>query len=67
MEVNLGVPDAKSGCSGNALDEHCGEDLSQGGRTEHVHVGLYEGELINDSRSAIDPGKVFKWSISKPT
>ena len=51
------------------MNELCGTTLVQGGRTDHVHVGLYEGEVISIlTGRPIDPETFFNWRpvISTP-
>jgi murein DD-endopeptidase MepM/ murein hydrolase activator NlpD len=58
--INMGDEIAYSGCT---TVPSCGIELGGGGRTDHVHVGLYEGENPSDSHGKpIDPAKFFKWS-----
>ena len=56
-----------AGCSGNASQENCGIDLAHGGRTDHVHVGLYEGATIADKASPIDPATILGWAPITPS
>ncbi|MER8755984.1 hypothetical protein NKH69_09990 [Mesorhizobium sp. M0976] len=54
---------AISGCSGNAKDEHCGEDFAGGGRTDHVHVGVYLANAAKKGKD-IDPARVLHWILA---
>lgn len=50
-----------AGCSGNAGGAGCGSPLVGGGRTEHVHVGLFRyAETVTD-KSACNPDFVLNW------
>ena len=63
--INMGKEVAYSGCTDVPS---CGTELSGGGRTDHVHFGLYEGQTIGDvSGKPIDPVTLFHWSPVFPT
>lgn len=61
--VVAGEEIASVGCSGNSANESCGIDLTSGGRTDHVHVGLYKGIVIKDSKFEVDPAKLLSWQM----
>jgi hypothetical protein len=64
-QVNMGEDVAHSGCTDVSS---CGTELAAGGRTDHVHVGLYEGQLISDPHGKpINPATFFNWSPVIPT
>ena len=58
---------ASAGCSGNSAEENCGIQLSSGGRTDHVHVGMYKGAVISDAASPTDPLAVLGWKPRTPS
>jgi hypothetical protein len=65
-QIAMGEEVAFSGCSGSTVGPQCGTELPKGGRIDHVHVGLYEGQLIKDSPPGkpIDPATFFdNWSF----
>ena len=52
-QIKMGEEVAYWGCTDVTS---CGAELAGGGRTDHVHVGLYEGQLISDrTGKPIDP------------
>jgi murein DD-endopeptidase MepM/ murein hydrolase activator NlpD len=65
--ANLGEEVAKAGCSGNSSAENCGLQLPGGGRTDHVHVGVYKGLVISDSASPVNPLVILGWTPIIPT
>lgn len=64
-QVVAGEPIARAGCTGNADKENCGIELSTGGFTDHVHVGLYKGIKI-EPPSEIDPATLLTWAMITP-
>jgi hypothetical protein len=61
--INLGDQAAVSGCSGNSLTkENCGTWFTDGGRSDHVHVGLSKAPLPAKGKH-IDPRNLLKWDI----
>lgn len=61
--INLGDQAAVSGCSGNSLTkENCGTWFTDGGRSDHVHVGLSKAPLPQKGKH-IDPRNLLKWDI----
>lgn len=63
--VQIGDSIARSGCRGNAAKVYCGRWLPPyGGRTDHVHVGVYEGNVRKGGlrRFSKDPLKSLGWS-----
>ena len=63
-EINMGDLAARSGCSGNS--ESCGVALDEGGRTDHVHVGLKPGTELKKSSPYFDPAIALTWNIRPP-
>lgn len=60
-EIQAGEIIATAGCSGNSADQGCGTDLANGGRTDHVHIGLFEGTKV--SGRGLSPDTLLSWSI----
>ena len=66
--VQVGEFAGYSGASGNAGTEgsgaqHGGEQCRNGGRTDHVHVGLMDGVVGPNPTVVIDPGGALGWAI----
>lgn len=66
--VRMGDVVATAGCSGNAAKEMCGKPMKSGGRSDHVHVAAFEGELPSDKKGKpIDPASILRWTIRTPS